>query len=432
MNGFHYRDGQLYADDVPISTLAQTTPTPFYCYSRTQIQHNYRHLENALHEAGLKNTQICYALKANSNLAVIAALAECGAGGDIVSGGELVRAMKGGIAPDKIVFSGVGKTAAEIDAALTANIARFNVESMSEIDMLSQRAKALGKRAHVSARINPDIKAGGHAKMSTGKAEDKFGIAWHEADAAYAHITAQEALVADGIDIHIGSQICALAPFKAAFTRLADLLAHLRGRGHTITHLDVGGGLGIAYEPNATPLDIAAYARLVQEELGQSDCHITFEPGRALVADAGVLITRIIRTKPNFLIVDASMSELIRPTLYDAYHHIAPVIEPADNASDSTSNITYDIVGAVCETGDFLGHGRTLPPLQADDLLSVFCTGAYGQVQASNYNTRPRAAEIMVAGAQHEIVRPRETLDAMLAGEITMLAGKTTGQRGGL
>ncbi|MBE8191132.1 MAG: diaminopimelate decarboxylase [Alphaproteobacteria bacterium] len=425
-SGFYYQGGILRGDEIALPELAALYPTPFYCYSRQKIIANYQRFDKALAAAGIEQRQICYSIKANGALAIINTLAQAGAGADIVSGGELVRALRGGISADKIVFSGVGKTAEEIRAGFAATIARFNVESLDEIDMIAALARDRGKVAKLAVRINPDIEAGGHTKISTGKAEDKFGIAYENAVAAYAHIAALDGVEAQGIDIHIGSQILDLTPFRHAFARVRDLLTTLRSAGHNITHLDLGGGLGVPDETDSPPLDITAYANLIAETFKdcapQGQCHITLEPGRALVADAGVLITRVIRTKKsapnqkstkNFMIVDASMAELIRPTLYDAYHHIAPLTEP----EKETPIYQWDIVGAICESGDILGLGRTLPAMPADTPLAIFHCGAYASVLASHYNARPHIAEVMIDKDTHQIIRPRQTYDELLAGE---------------
>jgi diaminopimelate decarboxylase len=419
MNHFESRDGALFAEHVAIADMAARVGTPFYCYSSATLRHHYDVLASACAQAGLQDTLICYSVKANSNIAVIATLAAQGAGADIVSQGELIRALKAGIPAEKIVFSGVGKTAPEMRAALAAGIAQFNVESVSEIDMLASVAQEMQVTAHIALRVNPDIDAGTHEKISTGKAENKFGIAWEDAEAAYAHAAALDGVEASGIDIHIGSQITDLAPFRAAFEKTTDLLARLRAQGHEITRLDLGGGLGVPYEQNnATPPDPVAYAQMIADTLGASGCQIILEPGRLIAANAGILVTSVIRSKrgqaKNFMIVDAAMTELLRPTLYGAYHHIAPVTAGDRDISLETE---WDIVGPVCESGDFLGLSRPLPDLQTGDLLAVYSVGAYGAVLGSSYNTRPAAPEVLVDGDRFEIVRQRPAYDAMLDGE---------------
>ena len=416
MDEFTYRDGALHAEHMPIAELAEAVGTPFYCYSAATLRHHYNVLDNALSEAGLAERLICYSVKANSNLAVIATLAQLGAGADIVSEGELRRALEAGVPAEKIVFSGVGKTANEMRAALAVGILQFNVESLSEIDLLAETASEMGKTAQIALRVNPDIDAGGHEKISTGKAENKFGIAWEDAERGFAHARALDGVSAIGIDIHIGSQITELAPFRRAFEKIAGLLANLRADGHDIQRLDLGGGLGVPYgRDNDTPPDPAAYAQIIADTLGDSGCTIMLEPGRLIAANAGILVTSVIRTKQgqakNFMIVDAAMTELMRPTLYDAHHHIAPIAE-----SDATTK-QWDVVGPVCETGDYLGLDRALPVLESGALVAIFAAGAYGAVLGSAYNTRLAAPEVLVDGDKWAIVRARPDYQALLAGE---------------
>ena len=416
MDHFNATDGRLTAEQVDIAALAAQVGTPFYCYSAATLRHHYQTLDAALQNAGLSERLICYSVKANSNLAVIATLAQQGAGADIVSEGELLRALQAGIAPEKIVFSGVGKTAQEMQAALNASILQFNVESLSEIDLLAETARHMGKTAQIALRVNPDIDAGTHEKISTGKAENKFGIAWEDAKAGFDHAASLDGVEATGIDIHIGSQITDLTPFRRAFQKVADLLADLRAAGHNITRLDLGGGLGVPYRrDNETPPDPAAYAQMIAETLGDSGCTIMLEPGRLIAANAGILVTSVIRCKrgqaKNFMIVDAAMTELMRPTLYDAHHHIAPVIE--NNATE----LLWDVVGPVCETGDFIGLDRHLPSLEAGDLLAIYACGAYGAVLGSAYNTRRAAPEILVDGDKWAVVRKRPDYQDLLANE---------------
>ena len=416
MDHFNFENGRLMAEQVDIAGLAEKVGTPFYCYSSATLRHHYQILDMALADAGLADRLICYSVKANSNMAVIASLAKLGAGADIVSEGELTRALKAGIAADKIVFSGVGKTADEMRAALKAGILQFNVESLSEIDLLSATAHAMGKTAQIALRVNPDIDAGTHEKISTGKAENKFGIAWEEAMAGFAHAAALPAIEATGIDIHIGSQITDLDPFRRAFEKVGTLLADLRAAGHNITRLDLGGGLGVPYRrDNETPPDPSAYARMIAETLGDAGCTIMLEPGRLIAANAGILVTSVIRSKQgqakNFMIVDTAMTELMRPTLYDAHHHIEPVLE---NTGDTR---IWDVVGPVCETGDFLGLDRALPDMQAGDLLAIYAAGAYGAVLGSAYNTRLPAPEVLVDGKNWALVRKRPDYQALLADE---------------
>ena len=420
MDEFGYHDGALHAEQVSIEALAETVGTPFYCYSAATLRHHYHVLDTALADAGLAERLICYSVKANSNLAVIATLAQMGAGADIVSQGELRRALQAGVPPEKIVFSGVGKTAEEMRAALEAGILQFNVESLSEIDLLAETASALGKTAEIALRVNPDIEAGTHKKISTGTAETKFGIAWEEAEAGFAHARALDGVEAVGIDIHIGSQITDLTPFRRAFEKVGALLTALRADGHDIRRLDLGGGLGVPYAregdgDNALPPDPRAYAQLIAETLGASGCTIMLEPGRLIAANAGILVTSVVRCKEgqakNFMIVDAAMTELMRPTLYDAHHPIAPVLK------DGSATKNWDVVGPVCETGDFLGLDRALPILQPGALLAIFAAGAYGAVLGSAYNTRLAAPEILIDGDKWAVVRARPDYEALLAGE---------------
>jgi len=403
MNHFGYRDGLLHAEDVPLPRIAATVGTPFYCYSTATLERHYRVFADAF--AG-QRAIVCYALKANSNQAVIRTLAKAGAGADIVSEGELRRALAAGVAPARIVFSGVGKTPAEMRSALEAGILQFNVESEPELDALSKVAQDLGRRAPVSLRVNPDIAAATHAKIATGKAENKFGIDLDRIRAVYAHASRLHGIEVVGLAVHIGSQLLDLAPFRAAFARIADLVRELRQDGHAIRRLDLGGGLGIPYDLESPPAP-AAYGRMVAETMARLDCEIVLEPGRLLVGNAGILVTRVIYVKQGasriFLIVDAAMNDLIRPTLYEAYHGIRPVIEPASGAP----LVPVDVVGPVCETGDTFATGRPLPPLAAGDLVSIDTAGAYGAVMASTYNSRPLVPEVMVTGNRYSVVRPR-------------------------
>lgn len=420
MDHFTYQNGALHAEDVAIAEIAAAVGTPFYCYSTATLTRHFSVLDQALVKAGLDDRLICYSVKANSNIAVINTLAKLGAGADIVSQGEMLRALKAGIAPEKIVFSGVGKTADEMQAALQAGILQFNVESLSEIDMLAGVATAMGKTAQIALRVNPDVDAGTHEKISTGKAENKFGIAWEDAEAGFDHARALDGVEARAIDIHIGSQITDLAPFRIAFQKVADLLARLRADGHDIQRLDLGGGLGVPYardnnSGDAGLADPDAYARMIAETLGDSGCTIMLEPGRLIAANAGILVTSVIRSKlgqaKNFMIVDAAMTELMRPTLYGAHHDIKPVAE------GENGELIWDVVGPVCESGDFLGQDRGLPHLESGALLAVFAAGAYGAVLGSAYNTRPLAPEVLVDGDRFAVVRARPDYSAMLQGE---------------
>ncbi|KAA3451132.1 diaminopimelate decarboxylase [Mesorhizobium sp. SARCC-RB16n] len=412
MNHFDYRDGVLHAEDVAIPDIAAEVGTPFYCYSTATLTRHYRVFVKAF--AGL-DTLVCYAMKANSNQAVLRTLAKLGAGADVVSEGELRRALAAGIPASKILFSGVGKTAREMDFALEAGILCFNVESEPELELLSARATALGKVAPVSLRINPDVDARTHKKISTGKAENKFGIPWQRARQVYARAATLPGIRITGIDTHIGSQITELQPFDDAFALLVDLVGALRADGHAIEHVDLGGGLGIPYRVDNNPPPLPdAYAQIVRKHVTKLGLKVMFEPGRLIVGNAGILVSEVIFVKEgdakNFLVVDAAMNDLIRPTLYDAFHEIRPVVQsPAD-----TPRMMIDVVGQVCETGDYLGLDRDLPRLKAGDLIAVSTAGAYGAVQAGTYNTRLLVPEVLVDGDRFHVVRPRLTYDELI------------------
>ncbi|MEC7184428.1 MAG: diaminopimelate decarboxylase [Pseudomonadota bacterium] len=411
MHHFNRREDRLFAENVDVTAIAEHIGTPFYCYSTATLRQHYTRLKDAFAQ---NEVTICYSVKANSNLGVIATLADLGSGADVVSEGELRRALLSGIPAEKIVFSGVGKTEAEMTYALNADIAQFNVESRAELEQLSEVATKQGKTARISLRVNPDIDAGTHEKISTGKAENKFGIAWDEAEASYAKAATLPGLEIVGIDIHIGSQITELTPFRNAFTKVADLLEKLTDAGYNITTLDLGGGLGIPYGPgDAPPPSPEDYANLIDEIFGDRECRIFLEPGRLIAGNAGILVTSVIRTKKgeakNFIIVDAAMTELMRPTLYGAYHDIQPVITNG-NVQD-----VWDVVGPVCETGDFLGSERSLPEPQKGDLLAIFTCGAYGASLGSSYNTRLIAPEVLVDNEKFEIIRARPQYDDILA-----------------
>ncbi|PBC20591.1 MULTISPECIES: diaminopimelate decarboxylase [unclassified Mesorhizobium] len=412
MNHFDYRDGVLHAEDVAIPDIAAQVGTPFYCYSTATLTRHYRVFAQAF--AGL-DALVCYAMKANSNQAVLRTLAGLGAGADVVSEGELRRALAAGIPASKILFSGVGKTAREMDLALEAGILCFNVESEPELELLSARATALGKVAPVSLRINPDVDAKTHKKISTGKAENKFGIAWQRARQVYARAATLPGIKITGIDTHIGSQITELQPFDDAFALLVDLVGALRADGHAIEHVDVGGGLGIPYRVDNNPPPLPdAYAQIVRKHVTKLGLKVMFEPGRLIVGNAGILVSEVIFVKEgdakNFLVVDAAMNDLIRPTLYDAFHDIRPVVQPPAD----TPRMMVDVVGQVCETGDYLGLDRDLPRLKAGDLIAVSTAGAYGAVQAGTYNTRLLVPEVLVDGDRFHIVRPRLTYDDLI------------------
>ncbi|KRB29013.1 diaminopimelate decarboxylase [Mesorhizobium sp. Root695] len=412
MNHFDYRDGVLYAEDVAIPDIAAQVGTPFYCYSTATLTRHYRVFAQAF--AGL-HALVCYAMKANSNQAVLRTLAKLGAGADVVSEGELRRALAAGIPAGKILFSGVGKTAREMDFALAAGILCFNVESEPELELLSARAAALGKVAPISLRINPDVDAKTHKKISTGKAENKFGIPWQKARQVYARAAKLPGIRITGIDTHIGSQITELQPFDDAFALLVDLVGALRADGHAIEHVDLGGGLGIPYRVDNNPPPLPdAYAQIVRKHVTTLGLKVMFEPGRLISGNAGILVSEVIFLKEgdakNFLVVDAAMNDLIRPTLYDAFHDIRPVVQPPAD----TPRMMVDVVGPVCETGDYIGLDRDLPRLKAGDLIAVSTAGAYGAVQAGTYNTRLLVPEVLVDGDRFHVVRPRLTYDDLI------------------
>lgn len=404
MHHFDYRAGGLHAEDVPVAEIAAAVGTPFYCYSTATLVRHFRVFRDAL---GGFDTLVAYAMKANSNQAVLTTLAREGAGADVVSEGELRRALAAGIPAGRIVFSGVAKTAREMKLGLDAGILCFNVESEPELERLSEVASALGKVAPVSVRVNPDVDARTHAKIATGSAETKFGIPHERARAVYAHAASLPGIRVTGIDMHIGSQITDLQPFDAAFQRLGDLVTALRGDGHTIDHVDLGGGLGIPYVEGATPPDPTAYADIVNRHRNRFGCRVVIEPGRLIVGNAGILVTEVVYVKrgaeKTFVIVDAGMNDLIRPTLYDAHHEIRPVAA----ARLQNPRFTVDVVGPVCETGDYLATDRMLPEVVSGDLLAVMSAGAYGAVQASTYNTRPLVPEVLVTGGRFHVIRPR-------------------------
>ena len=412
MNHFDYRNGVLHAEAVNLSDLAAAVGTPFYCYSTATLERHYRVFTEAF--AGEK-VLACYAMKANSNQSVLRTLAKLGAGADVVSGGELKRALAAGIPPSKIVFSGVGKTEAELRAALEHDILCINVESEPELELLSQLARESGRTARISVRINPDVDAGTHAKISTGKSENKFGIPLSRARDVYARAAKLPGITITGADVHIGSQITDLGRMEEAFRILADLVQALRADGHDISHVDFGGGLGIPYymDREAPPAP-AAYAAMVKRVTHNLGCTLMFEPGRMIVGNAGILVTRVIHVKhgagKNFIVIDAAMNDLIRPTLYEAHHDIIPVAQ-----ASGARSIVADVVGPVCETGDYLALDRTMPEPKAGDLLAVMTAGAYGAVQSSTYNTRALIPEVLVKGDQYAVVRPRVDVDALIA-----------------
>jgi diaminopimelate decarboxylase len=413
MNHFDYRNGVLHAEAVNLIEMAATVGTPFYCYSTATLERHYRVFSDAF--VGEK-ALICYAMKANSNQSVLRTLARLGAGADVVSGGELKRALSAGIAPERIVFSGIGKTEAELRAALAADIFCINVESEAELELLSHLASEQARTARISVRVNPDIDAGSHAKISTGKSENKFGVPLDRARAVYARAAKLPGIRVTGVDMHIGSQITDLEPLEAAFALLVEFVQTLRADGHSISHVDFGGGLGIPYHADrqAPPLP-SAYADVVRRVTRNLGCTLVFEPGRLIVGNAGILVTRVIHVKRgearNFIVIDAAMNDLIRPTLYEAHHDILPVRAPPQNAP----TITADVVGPVCESGDYLALGRTLVEPKAGDLLAIMTAGAYGAVQSGTYNTRPLVPEVLVKDGQYAVVRPRVEVDDLIA-----------------
>lgn len=412
MHHFDYRNGKLWAEDVPVEEIAAEVGTPFYIYSTATLSRHYEVFSSAFADIP---SLVCYAMKANSNQAVLATLARLGAGMDVVSEGELRRARAAGVPADKILFSGVGKTEAEQAYALDQDILCFNVESEPELIQLSRIATEKGRTARVSLRINPDVDARTHAKISTGKAENKFGIPWQRAREVYAEAAGLPGIKVSGIDMHIGSQITQLEPFDDAFARLGELIANLRSDGHAIDHIDLGGGLGIPYvTDNDPPPHPDAYAEVVKKHVKQLDCKIVFEPGRMIAGNAGILVTKVIYVKEGadktFMIVDAAMNDLIRPTLYDAYHEVRPVLE----AATDRPRIKADVVGPVCETGDYLAHDRDLPEARPGELLAVFSAGAYGAVQSGTYNSRLLIPEVLVNADQFAVIRPRPSYEELI------------------
>jgi diaminopimelate decarboxylase len=405
MRHFAYRDGGLFAEDVDLAALAREVGTPFYCYSTATLTRHYEVFAGAFADVP---SLVCFALKANSNQAVIATLARLGAGADIVSGGELMRALSAGIPASRIVFSGVGKTREEMAAGLQAGIYCFNVESEPELAVLSEIAASLGKTASVSVRVNPDVDAKTHAKIATGKAENKFGVPLARARDIYREAAKLPGIRIAGVDMHIGSQITELSPFENAVTLIVELARDLMTDGHKLEHLDLGGGLGIPYHPDNEPPPLPkAYAEMVKRLTNGLGLKLVFEVGRLIAGNAGILVTEVLYVKQGaektFVIVDAAMNDLVRPTLYDAYHEILPLRE----AKPGAQTLVADVVGPVCETGDYLALDRKLPVVQPGDLLAIMTAGAYGAVQASTYNTRPLVPEVLVRSRNAAIVRTR-------------------------
>ena len=415
MRHFDFKDGEMFAEDVALRKIAQEVGTPCYVYSTATFERHYKVFADSF--KGI-DALVAYSVKANSNIAILATLAKLGAGADVVSGGELQRALTAGIPPKKIVFSGVGKTADEMRAALTACIRVFNVESLPELYVLNGVAAEMDVKAPIAFRVNPDVTAGGHEKISTGKKENKFGIAWSQAEQAYAEAARLDNIDIIGVDVHIGSQIDDLAPFEKAIAKVGELITRLRANGHSIRSFDIGGGLGIPYGDNSiTPPAPDKYGAMVKRLTADMDVEMIFEPGRMISGNAGILLSKVLYVKEGedrtFLIIDAAMNDLIRPALYDAYHEIEPVMAPGS----SYDEVTYDVVGPICESGDTFTKSRDLPEMKAGELLVMHSAGAYGAAQASQYNTRPLVPEVLVKGDSYEIIRERPTVEDILKTE---------------
>jgi len=416
MNHFEFDDGELSCEGVRLSDIAEAVGTPVYVYSTATLERHFTVLRDALTAEGIVDPLIAYAVKANPNLAVIRTLARLGAGADTVSEGEVRRALAAGVPPERIVFSGVGKSADEIAFALKAGVLEMNLESEPELELTSRIAQSLGLRAQVAIRVNPDVEAGGHAKIATGKADNKFGVSFAEAQRLYARATNSPGLKPIGVACHIGSQITDLAPFEAAFGKMRQLVESLRAEGLGVDRLDLGGGLGVPYFNQPTPPSPADYAAMVARATRGLDVSLAFEPGRVIAANAGILLARVlhIHERPEgrkFAVLDAAMNDLIRPAMYDAYHDIRPVL-PRD-----ADGVVYDVVGPICETGDTFTRDRTLPPLQSGDLVAFMSAGAYGASMSSEYNSRLLVPEVLVKDGQFAVVRPRPTYEDMLARE---------------
>ncbi|WP_439524543.1 diaminopimelate decarboxylase [Marivita sp.] len=412
MDHFLYRDGELHVEDVSVSDIAAAVGTPFYLYSTATLTRHFQLFDDALD--GMDHL-VCYAMKAASNQAILKTLADLGAGMDVVSGGEYARAKAAGVPGDRIVFSGVGKTRSEIRAALEGGIRQINVESEPELHVISEVATAMGVIVPITVRVNPDVDAKTHAKIATGKSENKFGIPIGKARSVYAEAAALPGIKVIGIDVHIGSQLTDLEPYELAYRKVAELTEQLRSDGHTIMRLDLGGGLGIPYaRSNEAPPLPSDYGALIKRTVGHLGCEIEIEPGRLIVGNAGILVSRVIYVKQGegrqFLILDGAMNDLIRPAMYDAYHDIVPIIEPSPGVEQQP----YDIVGPVCESGDTFAKNRMMPPLQAGDLVAFRSAGAYGAVMASEYNTRPLVPEVLAKGDQFAVIRQRPDFDEII------------------
>ena len=413
MPPFSYRNGNLHAEGVPLTTIAEAVGTPFYCYSSAAIEQHFEAFRDAFAE---QNALVFYAMKANSNQAVLTTLAKLGAGMDVVSEGELRRARAAGVPGERIIFSGVGKTLNEMNLGLDENIFCFNVELEPELEALSRAATSRGAVAPIAIRVNPDVDALTHAKIATGKSENKFGVPISRARDVYSYARSLPGLSVRGVDMHIGSQITDLKPFDDAFALLADFVRALRADGHAIEHVDLGGGLGIPYRTDNTPPPFPEdYAKIVARHTAALNCKVMLEPGRVIVGNAGVVVASVIYLKKGenkrFVIVDAAMNDLVRPTLYDAHHDIVPVKAPEPRAAHLTRS---DIVGPVCESGDYLALDRDLPEIAPGDLIAVMSAGAYGAVQAGTYNSRLLIPEVLVKGSQYAVVRPRPSYEELI------------------
>jgi len=408
MHHFQYKGNDLYCEDVAIEKIAKEVGTPFYLYSKETLEHHFKVFDNAFSDVPHIT---CYAVKANSNLAILDIFGRLGGGADIVSGGELFRALRSGMSPDKIVYSGVGKKAEEIDFALKSDILMFNIESSQELEVINQRAEKLGKKARISIRINPDVDPKTHPYISTGLKKSKFGIDIKKARSEYRRARELKNIEVVGVDCHIGSQITEIGPFKDAVRKIKELVVTLTSEGLAIKYLDLGGGLGISYNAEEPPLPLE-YARTIIEEVRGLGCTLILEPGRLLVGNAGILVTKVLYTKDaeekSFVIVDAGMNDLIRPSIYGSFHFIQPV------KKEERKNAMVDVVGPVCESGDFLAKERQMPEARQGELLAVMSGGAYGFAMASNYNSRPRVAEVLVHGDRYHIIRKRETFEDLI------------------
>jgi diaminopimelate decarboxylase len=416
MNHFELRDGELFCEDVPLARIAEAVGTPVYVYSSATLERHFTVLRDALTGAGVRDPLIAFALKANPNVAVVRTLARLGAGADVVSEGEVRRALAAGVPPERIVFSGVGKTEQEVAFAIDAGVAEINVESEPELELVNRVAQRLGKRTEIAIRVNPDVGAGGHAKISTGKSDSKFGVSFSEAERLYAKASNMAGVRPIGVACHIGSQITDLAPMEEAFGKMRGLVQRLQAEGMRVERLDLGGGLGVPYFNQPEPPSPADYAAMIARSTKGLDVGLAFEPGRMIAANAGVLLSQVIHIheRPEnrrFLVLDAAMNDLLRPAMYDAYHDIRPV-RPRDGEPAA-----YDVVGPICETGDTFTRDRTLPPLAAGDLVAFMTAGAYGAAMSSEYNSRLLVPEVLVKGSEFAVVRPRPTYEDMLARE---------------